>query len=721
MKLNIRHASLIMLILYPFFQGYFGKALNAKDLKLKKKSNRLINESSLYLLQHAHNPVDWYPWGNEAFERARKEKKMIFLSIGYSSCHWCHVMERESFENEEIAKFLNENFISVKVDREERPDIDRLYMDYVVQTTGGGGWPMTVVLTPQKNPLFGGTYFPPEDKWGRPGLKNILQHLLNTFRKNPDKVSQVEKNIQEYFKKAKEIKRAESSIPPGWLDKFFENLKQLKDENYGGISGAPKFPQEAFLFNLQLFSQKHKELNDFGSFSLKNMSARGLFDHLGGGFFRYSVDERWEVPHFEKMLYNQAGMVANLVLALNIKRDAYLKEVLHNTIAFLEREMFKNGGGFYSSIDADSEGKEGEFYIWSEKEIYTLLKNHRLAEFKKLFGIDGKPNFEHRYHLQLSAKDKDIKTFVKNNFFDKERKILLNHRAKRVHPNTDKKIILGWNALMVSALAKVARWLGDMDGDIAKRAFTLAYPTIEFIEKNLSDGNFLLRAYSSGKTSGYAYLNDYAYYLDALIEMYQTTREKIFLKRAEKWAGVVIANFYTKDGRETKFSGAKGEKLAHDLSPFHDAALPNENAILCYSFLRLWTLTGNKDIYKDKALLLLKQLAGQVGNKFSLNFSSWLLPYYLQQKGPLKVSVSQKGGTEDFMEKKKQVQQFVLKNSMARLFFFDLADKDPELTKIKIAEPEQFRVLICDGETCLLPMENIENFKKEIKPRLLRR
>ena len=452
------------------------------------KANRLVNESSPYLKQHAYNPVDWYPWDREALDKAINEDKPILLSIGYSACHWCHVMERESFENEEIAQLMNKYFINIKVDREERPDIDQLYMTFVQLTTGSGGWPMTVFLTPDQKPFFGGTYFPPESRYGRPGFKQVLHSVFDYYKNQKTNlmknVTQVEMAFNDIYKEKGELKLLPQR---GDFDSAVEKLTAYYEPVYGGIGNAPKFPavQAMYLFLRQFLNDDDQNYLNMVTHTFRHMAEGGIYDQIGGGFARYSVDEKWLVPHFEKMLYDNAQLIQVYTDTFKLTRDNLFLKTACETADFVLRELTDAAGGFYSSIDADSEGVEGKYYVWEKNEVDTILKEES-AIFCAYYDISEFGNFEGHNILHISSSveniaekyDKSIDEV--NKILENGRKKLFQKRSERIRPGLDDKIIASWNGLMLKGVIDAYRYVEEPE------YLELALKNAHFIEKNLA-------------------------------------------------------------------------------------------------------------------------------------------------------------------------------------------------------------------------------------------
>ncbi|MDH3394950.1 MAG: thioredoxin domain-containing protein, partial [Nitrosopumilus sp.] len=477
--------------------------------------NSLINESSPYLLQHAHNPVDWYGWNDEALKKAKDENKPIFLSIGYSACHWCHVMAHESFENEDVAKFMNENFINIKVDREERPDIDDIYQKVCQIATGQGGWPLSIFLTPDQKPFYVGTYFPVLDSNGRPGFGSICRQLSQAWEEKPKDIEKSAEKFLGALHKSETI-QVPSKLERTILDEAALNLFQLGDATHGGFGSAPKFPNAAnisFLFRYAKLSGLGK-FNEFALKTLKKMAKGGIFDQIGGGFSRYSTDAKWLVPHFEKMLYDNALIPVNYVEAYQITQDPFYLDVLQKTLDFVLREMTSPDGGFYSAYDADSEGVEGKFYVWQKSEIQEILGSDADL-FCLYYDVTDGGNWEGN---NILCNNLNVST-VAFNFGISEQEVhkilsscsekLLKVRSRRVPPGLDDKVLVSWNSLMITAFAKGHRVTNDV------RYLNAAKDCISFIEKNLFVNDKLLRTYKNGTAKIDGYLEDYSYFVNA--------------------------------------------------------------------------------------------------------------------------------------------------------------------------------------------------------------
>ena len=554
-------------------------------------SNRLIHEKSPYLLQHAYNPVDWYPWGEEAFEKAKEEDKPIFLSIGYSTCHWCHVMERESFEDEEVAQLLNENFIAIKVDREERPDIDNIYMTFCQALTGHGGWPLTVFITPDQKPFYAGTYFPKNKKYGHPGLMDILTQISNQWKDRKDEIIQNSKEISEAIAGMESNKRS-TEVEKDIIHKTFEELEYLYDPQYGGFGKQPKFPTPHNLsFLLKYWSAtKEKKALEIVENTLKAMYKGGMFDHVGYGFARYSVDRKWLVPHFEKMLYDNAMLSIVYLETYHATRKEIYKEIVEKLFDYVLRDMTSPLGGFYSAEDADSEGIEGKFYVWSVDEIEHALGKDDAKIYCKYYDITNKGNFEGHNIPNLINQDlEDISQNqeLKNKLEIMNRK-LFDIRNKRVHPHKDDKILTSWNGLMIAAMAYGYRVLGE------EKYLNGATDATEFIFKNLirEDGRLLAR-YRDGHSAYLGYIDDYAFLIWGLLELYEATLNEDFLEKAIKLNYDMIKLFWDENDGGFYLYGHDAEQLVIRPKEVYDGAIPSGNSVAALNMLRLASLTGD--------------------------------------------------------------------------------------------------------------------------------
>jgi uncharacterized protein YyaL (SSP411 family) len=579
-------------------------------------TNRLADETSPYLLQHAHNPVDWFPWGEEALTTARNEGKPIFLSIGYSACHWCHVMERESFENEGTAALMNELFVNIKVDREERPDLDAIYMDAVQALTGQGGWPMSVFLTPDGQPFYGGTYYPPEPRYGMPSFPQVLQSIASTYQRDQDKVTEQASRLTEMLNRTSIMASEASDLGPEVLDEAIATLNENFDEENGGFGSQPKFPQPMTLdFAMSQYARTgDEEALYMAELTLFKMANGGIYDQLGGGFHRYSVDAYWLAPHFEKMLYDNAQLLRSNLNAWRITGRPIYRRVVEETIDYVLREMTAPEGGFYSTQDADSEGEEGKFFLWKPAEIQTVLGPQMAAVFEDFYDVSERGNFEGSNILNIVKTTEDVGERFTLSRTDVEQSLsisrlaLFAEREKRIKPDRDDKILTEWNGLMIHALADCGAALERED------ALTAACSAADFVLSNMSqpDGR-LFRSYKDERARFNAYLEDYAAFIRALIALYEATFELRWLGEASRLTSIMFEQFHDAERGGFYQTGADHEQLVVRRKDFVDNAIPSGNSLAAEALLRLGVLVDRQD-YRDEAsriLLLMKDSMGQ--------------------------------------------------------------------------------------------------------------
>ena len=557
--------------------------------------NRLARETSPYLLQHAHNPVDWYPWGEEAFARARADDKPLLLSVGYSACHWCHVMERESFENPDIAAVMNAGFVNVKVDREERPDVDHVYMQAVQSMTGRGGWPMTVFLTPDGTPFYGGTYFPPEDRHGLPGFPKLLAAIADAWRSRRGEVLRSGRELTQSIGQTERLRRATTLLTEETLFAAFQGISSQFDEEWGGLGGAPKFPQPMIWeFVLRFFRRtRNPYAQRMVHTTLVRMARGGMYDQIGGGFARYSVDAHWLVPHFEKMLYDNAQLASLYLHAWLAFGDPECRRVCEETLDYLLRDMADPAGGFHSAEDADSEGHEGRFYVWTADEVRGVLgpgADRALA----YWGVDRGPNFEGTNILYVAGEPDPEATAPL-------RRRLYEARERRVRPGRDDKVLAAWNGLACRALAEAGRALERPDFVRA------AVRTAEFLLGTMRVDGRLLRTAKGGQAKILGYLEDYAMVAAALVELYETTFERRWLDEARRLADDMLRLFWD-DTIEGFFdTGHDAEQLIVRPRNLFDNAVPSGSSVAIETLLRLAVLTG-ETAYETRALAALRPL-----------------------------------------------------------------------------------------------------------------
>jgi len=697
--------------------------------------NRLAQESSPYLLQHQNNPVDWYPWGPEAIEKAKAENKPIFLSIGYSACHWCHVMEHESFENEPIARYLNEHFVSIKVDREERPDLDQIYMNAVQILTGRGGWPMSVFLTPDLKPFFGGTYWPPSPRMGMSGFEQVLVAVVDAWRNRREIAI---KQAEEMTGHLQNIELAEDGPPrplgegrgeglskaeaQSLLDNAARTLRRAFDSRYGGFGAAPKFPHSMDLqLLLRLWKRKPSDdLLHMVTFTLDKMAAGGIYDHLAGGFARYSVDERWLVPHFEKMLYDNALLVTAYLDARMASGDYRHSVVASRVSCYLLDYMTDSGGGFHSAEDADSEGEEGKFYVWTPAEIKEIVGDEVGERFCYVYDVSEQGNFEHGKSILNLPKSIEQCAALKgwdskelNLELGAARALLRVERDERVRPGKDDKILVSWNALAIDALARVSLWNApDTEPD---RELTAAERAARLILKSISraDGR-LLHTWRKGVAKYDAYLDDYAYFVNALVTLYEVTFAEGWIDEAVRLTNLMLKHFEDQGRGGFYFTADDHEQLIARNKDLHDASIPSGNAMAATALIRLGKLTGNSEFLESagRTLAVSKSVmersptgAGQM----LIALDMWL--------GPMQELVLIGGRDQEKNEELRGVLQTGYRPNAVIAYRPAASGQSPHLESLfagRTAVNGQPTLYICENFTCQAPIVGAEAIRKAL-------
>ena len=673
-------------------------------------TNRLVHESSPYLLQHAHNPVDWFPWGEEALRKAKKEDKPILVSIGYAACHWCHVMERESFEDESTARMMNQYFVNIKIDREERPDLDHIYMDAVQSITGSGGWPLNVFLTPEAKPFYGGTYFPPERAHNRASWKEILEGIHKAYREKKHEIISQAENLTEHLQSAnsfgfqnKSSQEKNSTVTNEHLNTITQNLLQSGDTVWGGFGKAPKFPQT---FSIQfLLRQYHFTKNEAALqqalLSIDKMIAGGIHDQLGGGFSRYSTDNEWLAPHFEKMLYDNALLISVIAEAFQITANPTYSKTIQDCIAFIERELTSEEGGYFSALDADSEGVEGKFYTWSLAEIQELLKDDAVI-FCKYYQIENAGNWEHTNILWVRDSPEDfarlngleLAEFEK--LIERSKKILFEARTKRVRPSLDDKILLGWNALMNTAYSKAYAALGiESYKEIAKRHML-------FLEKNFSqsDGKWF-HTYKNGQAKQSAFLVDYAYLIQALIHLQEITGDGSYLLKSQELMEMAIAHFKEEETGFFYFTHDQQNDVIIRKKEIYDGATPSGNSIMASNLLYL-----SKVFDRREWVLLAQRLSNTLQEntiKYPGSFGIWASILQLYCFEVMEIAITGR----DFEKNLPTVMKKYIPNKIIQSGETNFSNF-PLLANRETAIPVAF--YICKNFTCLRPFYNIVDF-----------
>jgi uncharacterized protein len=667
-------------------------------------TNRLAGESSPYLRQHQHNPVDWFPWGTEALARSRQLNRPIFLSIGYSACHWCHVMEHESFENAEIARILNEHFVSIKVDREERPDLDQIYMASVQMFTGQGGWPMSVFLTPDLRPFTGGTYFPPEDRYGRPGFRRILLMLADAWVNRRDDIDRAASEMTEQLQSVGRLRHAEGPLSVNVLTGAVNSYARTFDRTHGGFGSAPKFPHP---MDLRVLLRAHHRTGDTAALqmvtkTLDHMACGGIYDHLGGGFARYSTDERWLVPHFEKMLYDNALLIPAYTEAFLVTGNERYRRVVEETLAWVRAEMTSDQGPFFSTLDADSEGVEGKFYVWTQEEIESSLGEQEARLFCAAYGVSSRGNWDdphapgepknvlHEARALSSEEHANLTT---------ARRRLFQSREKRVRPGLDDKILTAWNGLMIGACAVAAQ---AFDSAAYRSAATRA---ADFILTTMRgpDGR-LLRTCSVGQPAKLnGYLEDYAYLMDGLISLYECGFESRWLTAALELADLMVEQFWDVEAGGFYFTGKDHEALIARSKDPYDNATPSGNAMAVTGLLRLAKLTGRDDLSQKAERTL--QLYGGVMAEHPSAVGQMLvaLDFYL---GPVQeIAVVGKSTDAETNQALRMIRhRFAPTQVVAAQFLDENTAANIPLLRDRSAVDDKVTVYVCANFACQAPL-----------------
>ncbi len=698
-------------------------------------TNRLAKEKSPYLLQHAHNPVDWYPWGEEAFEKAKKENKPIFLSVGYSTCHWCHVMERESFENPAIAKLMNDDFVSIKVDREERPDIDQVYMTFVQATTGSGGWPMTVFLTPDLKPFVGGTYFPPEDKYGRPGLASVLKKIAGAWKTDREHIVTSSDKILQQLQAVTAQSDSSGKLGSGLSDKAYKQFASQFDAKYGGFGSAPKFPRPValnFLYDVYGTapqSEEGKRALEMTLVTLRKMAEGGIHDHLGGGFHRYSTDQFWHVPHFEKMLYDQAQLAVAYLDAFQITREPLFEKTARDILDYVRRDMTDQDGGFYSAEDADSllaQGKperaEGAFYVWTKDEIDRLLGAEKAKVFDFHYGVEAKGNAAEdpqgefkgkniliqRHDVGETAKKFDLTNEKVEQLLTESRKILFDARAKRPRPHLDDKVLTAWNGLMISAFARASQVLDD------PAYLEAANKAADFIQQKLyrDDTSTLLRSYRQGASDVNGFASDYAFLVQGLLDLYEASFDVGRIQWATKLQQRQDELFGDpKSGGYFSTTGSDANVLLR-MKEADDMAEPSPNSITALNLLRIGYMLDQNDA-RQRAEQTIAAFAKQLESAPS-SMPQMLIALSWSRSKPKQVVIAGKvddAATQAILREMHRhfVPHRVLilaDGGAGQRFFGDRVEFMKSVTKID----NQPTAYVCENFVCQLPTTDVKTF-----------
>ena len=679
-------------------------------------TNRLINETSPYLLQHAHNPVDWYAWGEEAFAKAKAEDKPVLLSIGYSACHWCHVMEHESFENEETAKLMNDNFVNIKVDREERPDLDQIYMNAVQMMTHHGGWPMTVFLTPDGVPYYGGTYFPPEDRYNMPGFPRVLESVALAYRQRPTDIAETGESILRELRRLSSASESKDLLSVALLDTAYAGMIRNYDATHGGFGGAPKFPPAMALeFLLRThYRTKNQQALDITRVTLKKMAEGGIYDQLGGGFHRYATDARWLVPHFEKMLYDNALLSKAYLHYFQVTGEQFARDIVEGILDYVVREMTDQEGGFYSTQDADSEGHEGKFFVWSLEEIQPVLGEADAQLVSQYFNVTEAGNFEEKNILNITRSIEEVAaanglsaTQLSETLAQAKRK-LWEVREQRIKPGRDEKVLTAWNGLMLSSFAEAAAALNRPDyAEIARR-------NASFVLKSMRRDGLLLRTYKDGQAKLNAYLEDYAFFSEGLLTLFETTGELRWLQEALTLVETMIAEFWDDQEGGFFFTGKSHESLIVRNKDYFDNATPSGNSVAAEVLLRLGLLTNNSD-FTRRAVTVLRLIA-DTARRYPSGFGRALgaLDFHLSQ--PKEIAIIGKLSSPDTQELQREVWSRYLPNKVVAVGTENdqvAADVSP-LLRDRPSVDEHATAYICENYTCQAPVTSARELSKMI-------
>jgi uncharacterized protein YyaL (SSP411 family) len=683
-----------------------------------KHTNRLIDETSPYLLQHAHNPVDWYPWGPEALERARSEDKPILLSIGYSACHWCHVMEHESFENEEIAQLMNKNFVCIKVDREERPDLDSIYMNAVQMMTGHGGWPMTMFLTPDLKPFYGGTYYPPADRQGMPGFPKVLLAIADSYVNRRQDIFSSADAITGELRKMNRFHASGEMLTTEVLNQAFTALASNFDRVNGGFGHAPKFPPSmALMFFLRYYKRTNSQAAlEMAELTLEKMAEGGMYDHLGGGFARYSVDAHWLVPHFEKMLYDNALLARVYLYAYQATGKQFYRRVAEEILEYIIRDMTDRTGGFYSAEDADSEGEEGKFYVWTRQEVIDTLGEEDGQLFCDYFDVTEHGNFEHGkailntpVKLEEVAREKGISVDDFRRKMEAARRKLFYVREERVRPGRDEKILAAWNGMMVAAFAEAANILGRDD----YRA--VAVKNADFLLANLVRNNRMLRTYKDGTAKLNGYLEDYSYLIEGLLAVYEATFDLTYYDSARGLADTMIEHFWDEADGGFFFTSSDHEELITRTKDYFDNATPSGNSVAAAALLKLGLLAEESKYQRCAATIFrtMRQVMAKYPSAFGYLLSA--LDFYLAEAKEIAILAE-----PDSHEARTFIAEIYSRYLPNKVVALRGPDDERAVNSIKLLADRSMidgkpTVYVCRNYTCLAPATTREELAERLE------
>jgi len=660
--------------------------------------NSLINETSPYLLQHANNPVNWYAWNDDTLSKAKEENKMLLISIGYAACHWCHVMEHESFENEEVARVMNENFICIKVDREERPDVDQVYMNAAYLINGNGGWPLNALAMPDGKPFFAGTYYPKEN-WIK-----LLEYFAAIYKTEPEKLEVQAENVSKGIRDIEHLPMNTNpvSFSENDLNKMFFLFQKRIDSEHGGTKGGMKFPMPSiweFLLQYHYFS-KNKEALNAVEITLNNMANGGIYDQVGGGFSRYATDVKWHVPHFEKMLYDNGQLSSLYSHAFQVTANPLYKRVVYETLEFVNRELTSPEGGFYSSLDADSEGEEGKYYVWGEKEIKEVLKEDA-GFYLDYFGITEQGNWEKNKNIpdaSFSKKNVAVNEQITQKLVSLNKK-LFEEREKRIRPATDDKILTSWNSLMTKGFIDAYQAFGD------ESFLNSAKRNIDFLLKNMfAENNSLFRNYKNGKATIHGFLDDYAFFITALIEYYQVTFDESYLQKAKAITEYVNTHFFDKNSGMFLYTNDQYSSLIARKMEVTDNVIPSSNSQMAKNLYFLSQYFDNK-VYEEISMQLIKNVFDDLTKNLGY-YSNWAQAMLLQVYQAIEIAIVGK----DWKEKLLQFQKNYLPNI---IYSGGEIEGTLPLLENKMAEGRTM-IYVCKNKSCNLPVENVAHAMTQI-------
>ena len=674
-----------------------------------KFTNRLINETSPYLRQHAHNPVEWFAWGSEAFEKARREDKPVLISIGYSACHWCHVMEHESFEDEATAQIMNDSFVCIKIDLEERPDVDQIYMQFVQMTTGSGGYPLNVFLTPDKLPFFGGTYFPPVNRYNMPSFQRVLSSIAEAWRNQRDELLNSGNEILDEMKRAGLAEFEPGVLNLELLDSAYRSFGKSFDRVNGGFGGAPKFPPPMSLEFLLRYYHRTNNINalQIVEKTCVEMANGGICDQLGGGFHRYTVDAVWLVPHFEKMLYDNAQLARVYLHLYQITKNEFYKRTAVETLEYVKREMLDERGGFYTAQDADSEGVEGKFFVWTPEEIEEILGEADARRFNFYYDVTEHGNFEEKNILNVRSDSNVAAPQLKipiedlQKILERGKKLLFERRERRIKPFRDEKVLTAWNGLMLATFAEASAILDD--GEHLK----IAERNADFILENLQNDGNLLRTWKDGEAKLKGYLEDYAVFADGLIELFQVSGKIKYLIEAKRLIDLMIAEFWDADAGGFYFTGNNHEELLLRPKDFYDNATPAGNSVAADVLLKLAKISGDEK-YERYSVTLFRLVAPQI-SRYAPAFGRILsaMEFYLNQTKEIVIV----GDRENKL--KKEIWRDYLPNKIVITANGENGELIP-LLKDKGMIDNQPTVYVCENFVCQKPLITVAELTDQL-------